>query len=213
MNLDFLNKEISFTGNKKDTYPTKKTINLYYKEDKTTRPSTIALYVIFFVVVGAFAAKLLIFDLAAELNQAERQLASKEAYLEEQLEALQEYNDISSQYSRYSSSYLRPDEMIQDRMVVLKMLEETVFNYKDTKFLTLTITENLVSLEFVHPNLYDASEIKALVETYTVNGEVLVVDVDVDTASYDEGDIHKYYTHMIIELESLVEEETTGGEQ
>lgn len=212
MKLDFLNQEISFTGNKKDTYPTKKTINLYFKEDTTTRPSTIALYVIFFIAVGALAAKLLIFDLTAELNRAESQLASKEAYLEEQLEALQEYNEISSQYSRYSSSYLRTDEMIQDRMVVLKMLEETVFQYKDTEFMSLSITEDLVSIDFVHPNLEEASEIKALIETYVVNGELLVEDVDVDTASYDEDDVHKYYTHMIIELKSLVEE-ATGGEQ
>ena len=32
---------------KKDEYPVKQTLNLYYKPDRTTKPATIALYVLF----------------------------------------------------------------------------------------------------------------------------------------------------------------------
>ena len=49
-------------------------------------------------------------DLAEELDRAQKEVDNKYAYLEEQLTVLKDYDDISSQYSRYSSSYLREDE-------------------------------------------------------------------------------------------------------
>ena len=39
-------KEYQIFKKNKNKLPSKKALNLYYKEDKTTRPSTVALYVI-----------------------------------------------------------------------------------------------------------------------------------------------------------------------
>ena len=203
MNLDFLNKEISFSGSKKDTYPTKKTINLYFKEDKTTRPSTIALYVIFFVLVGVLTAKILIVDLAAELNRAEKQLENKYAYVEEQLEILGDYADISSKYSRYSSSYLREDELLVDRMLVLDMLEKTIFLYSEEE--SVTITGDVVVVTFDGTDLQETANLVKMVEGYDI-----VSYVEVSTAVLNEG----YSTQMLITLVSQVAtEESVGGEQ
>jgi len=206
MKLDFLNKEISVSEVKKDTYPTKKTINLYFKEDKTTRPSTVALYVLFFVLVGALAAKILVVDLASELARAEKEVEAKYAYIEEQMAVLKDYNDISSQYSRYSSSYLREDEKIVDRMDVLDMLEKTVFLYSDEEF--VTITGDIVSVKFSGTDLQETANLVKMVEKYD-----MVASVEVSTATLSEG----YSTNMLITLvnQNATEEaeETTGGEQ
>lgn len=203
MNLDFLNKEITISRSKKDTYPTKKTINLYFKEDKTTRPSTIALYVIFFVLVGVLTAKILVVDLTAELNRAEKQLEAKYAYIEEQLELLDDYADISSKYSRYSSSYLREDEMLVDRMEVLDMLEKTVFLYSEEE--SVTITGEVVSVTFRGTDLQETANLVKMVEEYD-----MVSRVEVSTATLSDG----YSTQMLITLVSqAVSEESVGGEQ
>lgn len=203
MNLDFLNKEISLSSSNKDTYPAKKTINLYFKEDKTTRPSTIALYVIFFVLVGALTAKILIVDLAAELDRAEKQLEAKYDYVEEQLELLEEYSDISSKYSRYSSSYLREDEMLVDRMDVLDMLEKTVFLYSQEE--AVIITGDVVAVTFHDTNLQETANLVKMVEGYE-----MVSHVEVSTATLSDG----YSTQMLITLVSQVKtEESMGGEQ
>ena len=56
-------------ANAKNAYPSKTTINLYVKEDKTSRPSTIILYVLFIVVVLLGIAKVMVFDVLQELEE------------------------------------------------------------------------------------------------------------------------------------------------
>lgn len=201
MNLDFLNKEISLSGNKKDTYPTKKTINLYFKEDKTTRPTTIALYIMFFLVVGVLAAKILVVDLATELEKAERQMDAKYAYLEEQMTLLGDYSDISSKYSRYSSSYLREDEKLIDRMEIIDMLEKTVFLYSSEE--SVVITGDVVSVTFNGATLEESANIVSMIENYP-----MVSHTEVNMAALDEG----YSTHIMITLVSEETQEESNGE-
>ena len=76
------------TGKKKDVYPSKKTINLYYKEDKTTRPSTIALYALFIAVVLLAVSKVVVFDRLDELTKVEKQVKEMQAHYDEQMEKL-----------------------------------------------------------------------------------------------------------------------------
>ena len=197
-----MQKEFYLTGNKKDSYPTKSTINLYYKEDKTTRPSTIALYVLFFAVVALAFCKLFVFDILMELNSAKAELAKNEAYLESQMKYLTGYNDVSSQYSRYSYSYLTEDEILCDRMEVLAMLEETVF--KQSNIETVVITNDVVSLSFKGLNLEETALLVKEIQNYDI-----VEKVDVNTASLNSSSDEKdnLATKMVITLAS----EETGG--
>ncbi len=199
--MEFNQLNVNLTAKRKDGYPSKKTINLYYKEDKTTRPSTIALYVLFFAVVLLAAAKVLVFDLTYSLAKQEEEVKKQQAYLDQQLETLQQYKDISSQYSRYSFSYLREDEIFCDRMEVVKMLEEAVL--PKVRLNAFAITEYIVSLEFENPNLEEAASIVRVLETYDI-----VEYVSVSTATHDDV----YHTTMIITLAGAPEE-TAGGEQ
>ena len=80
-----MQKEFHISGKKKNTYPSKKVINLYYKEDKTTRPSTIALYVLFILVVLLAVVKVGVFDLLEKLDEAESEYLASQKHLEEQM--------------------------------------------------------------------------------------------------------------------------------
>lgn len=190
------------TGKKKDVYPSKKTINLYYKEDKTTRPSTIALYVLFIVVVLLAVSKVLIFDRIDGLARTQAKAEELQAHYDTQMEALKEYKDISSEYSRYSYSYLREDEMLCDRLDVWNMLDETVFRYTDTR--QFTITENVVSLHFDERDLAESADIVELIKKYD-----FVSDVDVTVATLETDNVKHYRTYMVITLV----DKTAGGEQ
>lgn len=186
MKLD-LNAPI--TGKKKDVYPSKKTINLYYKEDKTTKPSTIALYVLFIAVVLLAVSKVVVFDRLDELAKVEKQLAESQAHYDEQMQKLNAYKEISSQYSRYSFSYLREDEILCNRMDVLDMLEKTVFLYSDVD--NVSITEDVVAINFSGTNLEETAKLVQMVETFEI-----VSHVEVNTATLNED----YATRMVIIL-------------
>lgn len=195
MKLD-LNAPI--TGRKKDVYPSKQTINLYYKEDRTTRPSTIALYGLFIAVVLLAISKVVVFDRMDELAKVQDQMEDMQAHYDEQIAKLKEYKDISSQYSRYSFSYLREDEILCDRMDVLQMLEQTVFLYGSVD--TVSITEDVVSINFTGTNLEETAQLVKLVEGYEI-----VSHVEVSTATLNE----EYATRMVITLVGT----EAGGEQ
>lgn len=189
-----MQKEFYFTGTKKDTYPTKNTINLYYKEDKTTRPSTIALYVLFFAVVLLALAKLLIFDMLIVLNDKKVTYEKNQSYLENQLVYLKDYNEISDEYNRYSFSYLTEDEVVCDRLEVVAMLEETVF--KQATADSVIVTENVVSLSYQGLNLEETASLVKALEEYEI-----VEKVDVNTASLNSSDEKdNLTTKMVITL-------------
>ena len=110
-------KEYHIFKKKKNNIPSKKVINLYYKEDKTTRPSTIALYVLFILVVMLAVGKVAVYDKMLELEDAKAVLAKNQAHLDEQMAYLADYKEVSSQYSRYSFSYLKAEEKVVEQPV------------------------------------------------------------------------------------------------
>lgn len=198
-------KEYHIIKKNKKKIPSKKVMNLYYKEDRTTRPATIALYVLFIFVVMLAVAKVAVYDKMMELEEVEAQLDERQAYLDEKMAYLADYSEVSSKYSRYSFSYLRAEEKVCDRMEVLDMLEETVFT--QAKLESLVTTENTVSLSFKGLNLEDTAALAKKIEAYEI-----VEKVAVSTASLDEekeGEAETWISNMIITLIS----EEAGGEQ
>ena len=55
---------------RKTAYPAKRTMNLFYKPDRTTKPATVALYVLFALTCLLGLSKLLVYDLWMETQQA-----------------------------------------------------------------------------------------------------------------------------------------------
>lgn len=196
-----MQKEFHITGKKKDAYPSKKVINLYYKEDKTTRPSTIALYVLFAAVVMLAVVKVGVFDMLDKLDEAKSAYTANQRHLEEQMAKLENYDEISSKYSRYSYSYLKEDEMVCDRMDVLTMLEETI--YKEAEVKSTAIAGNVISMQYTGLTLEQTSWLVQRLNNYSI-----VEKVDVNTASLNASSENvNLSTTMVITLTS----EEKGG--
>lgn len=201
-----MQKEFNFTDKKKEKYPSKRVINLYYKEDKTTRPATIALYLLFVLVVCLAVAKLAVYDKLTELEDVRQTLEKNQAYLANQMEYLKDYGEVSSKYSRYSYSYLTAEEKICDRMDILSMLEETVFVQSTVE--TVAVSDNVISLNLKGMYLEDAARLAKEVEQYDIVARVEVNAASLNTSGNALEDT--LTTQMVI---TLVSEEETGGEQ
>ena len=194
-------KEINLFQKKKDNYPTKTTINLYYKEDKSAGISTFTLYVIFIIVILMALSKMFVFDVISDLNEAEAKYSQYQATLENYMSSLADYEKVNDEYNKYSYSYLTDQEKIQDRMDVLKMLEATIFANSTVQ--SVSISDDIISANLTDIDLEKTAVLAKALEEYEI-----VENVTVNTASFGGT----YTTRMVITLVSEGAEET-GGEQ
>ena len=194
-------KEINLFQKKKDNYPTKTTINLYYKEDKSAGISTFTLYVIFIIVILMALSKMFVFDVITDLNKAEKQYNEYQATLDTYMSSLADYEKVNDEYNKYSYSYLTDQEKIQDRMDVLKMLEATIFANSTVQ--SVSISDDIISANLTDIDLEKTAVLAKALEEYEI-----VENVTVNTASFGGT----YTTRMVITLVSEGAEET-GGEQ
>lgn len=106
---------------KKSAYPVKTSMNLFYKPDRTTKPATVALYVLFALTCLLGLSKLLVYDLWMENQQAQRALASVQEQLNGAMAQLSDYNEVREEYSRYSAT--EEERALVDRIQVLELLD------------------------------------------------------------------------------------------
>ena len=111
---------------RKTAYPTKTSMNLFYKPDRTTKPSTIALYVLFVLVLMLGLSKWLVYDLWMEKLDAERQLAAAQDEFNGVMLQLADYDEVQQRYFRYSAT--DEERAIVGRIEVLAMLEKAAGN-------------------------------------------------------------------------------------
>ena len=188
-------KDIVLFGKKKDNYPSKKTINLYYRDEKSDGISTFTLYLIFIVVILIALSKIFVFDLLGELNTAKSKYEQNQITLDSYMTALEKYDDVNAEYNRFSYSYLSDQEKIQDRMAVLAMLEQTVFAH--SKVQSISISVDTISVKLTEIELDETATLAKMIEDHEIVDSVMV-----NTASFGGT----YTTHMVITL-------TAGGEQ
>ena len=193
-------KDTKAKKKKKDVYPSKQVINLYFKEDKTSRTSTIFLYGLFGIVLLLAVLKFGVLDMMTELNDVKAAYEKNEKSLEQYADKLANYKDVVSQYNRYSDSYLNENEIFCDRMDILSMLEETVFAQGNVS--NVSISNNTVSINFTGLDLEQTANLTKTIEEYPI-----VTDVTVNTASFGGS----YSVRMVINVTEEVEE--TGGDQ
>lgn len=192
-------KDIVLFEKKKDKYPSKTTLNLYYQDEKSAGISTFTLYLIFIIVVLVALSKMFVFDLVGELNTAKKTYEQNQSILASYQSALERYDDVNAEYNRFSYSYLSDQEKIQDRMDVLAMLESTVFAKSSVQ--SVSISGSLISVSLTDIGLDETAALAKMLEDHEI-----VDSVTVNTASFGGT----YTTHMVI---TLVSEGETGGEQ
>ena len=182
-------------ANTKNTYPSKTTINLYVKEDKTSRPSTIILYVLFIAVVLLGIAKVMVFDVLQELEEQKMAYEKYKNQLVKYQEVLERYDDVAKEYNLYSYSYLTKEEMFCDRVEILKMLEETVLEQAQVN--AITVSGNKVTVNLEGLDLEKTAQLSQKIQEYDI-----VTQVTVNEASYG-GDYS-------VRLEIVLTEEAGG---
>lgn len=162
---------------KKIVLPDKRTMNLYYKPDRTTRPATIALYVLFALSLLLAAAKFGVYDLLMKLDDAQTELARTQAAEQQYAMQLTDYDEVLHQYHLYSAT---EDELnTTDRMEILDMLDELVRSRADVT--TYSVAGPTVTLAMSGITLGESAEI-----IRDLRESPLVAAASVNTAATDE---------------------------
>lgn len=164
-----LNMEI---GKKKDVYPSKKSINLYYYEDVSTKVSTIVLNVIFIGVVLLFLIKILLVDVIMDKHDALEKVEEIQKALDRQLVAIEDYDEVAEEYARYSYKILVDDMKITDRIEILEMLENTVF--ADGQISNVSVSGYTISLSFAGLNLDECAQLITNLQSYEMVDSVVI---------------------------------------
>ena len=183
--------------NRKAAYPTKTSMNLFYKPDRTTRPTTVALYVLFAVVCLLALAKLLVYDLWIQNRDAQRDLATAQERLNSAMLELSDYNEVRQDYFRYSAT--DEERALVDRMEVLAMLDGALAN---TDVNSISIKDSEVQLELANVTLAQSAEIVSRLEAAP-----LVASTTVNTATSGSGDRKEAKTTIIVQLQTEEAEE------
>lgn len=108
----------------KAVYPGKREMNLHYKPDRTTGPTTVALYVLFVLALLLAAAKFLVYDPLVDLAETREALARVEAVKADYDARLEEYPEVKRQYQLYAAT---DEELSQtDRLEVLELVDKVI---------------------------------------------------------------------------------------
>lgn len=151
-------------------YPEKRSMNLFYKPDRTTKPATIALYVLFTLVCLLGLSKFLVYDLWAESARAQRELeAAHDQLARVQLE-LADYGQVRERYSRYSATEEERD--LIDRMEVLDLVEEALGTTAALD--ALSISGSAVQIQFSGVTLAQTAEIVKKLEASPIVASTVV---------------------------------------
>lgn len=196
-------KEKGPASQKKKSYPQKRTMNLYYRPDRTTKPATIALYVFFVLVCLLGLSKILIYDPWVETSQAQQTLAAAEDELSGAIQELADYNMVQERYNRYSAT--DEEESIVDRMEVLNLLETVVGTTADLD--KISISGSTVQLQFSGVSLNQTARIvKALETSPIVAGTVVNTASTTKEEAYSDDDGSHIRVNVLIYLQREVAE-------
>ena len=176
---------------KKETYPTKKRMNLYFKVDRTTAPATAALYISFVVVVLVALSNVMILDPWLEvrgLEEQARQLEEENAAL---LLQLKDFSKVQEEYLRIAPT---EEEQAQgDILEVLQLIDGVIRPSAQVK--QVSVSENKVLLTFSGVTLGESAQLVSLLEQ-----SPLVTGTSVDTAVSREEDQGLSEVHVYFEM-------------
>lgn len=191
------NREMGGAARKKRrALPTKTSMNLYFKEDRTTKPATAMLYILFILAMLAAAGKFLVFDRV----QANRALEDEAARLESQtaavLQQLEDYQAVMEEYTRLAPT--QRERALADRMDVLDLIDDVI--RPEAQITAVTIRDRQVLVEFSGVTLVETAGLVARLEESDI-----VERTTVDTAASEEG------TSATVDVEMLID--LAGGEE
>lgn len=161
-------------------YPSKKTINLMYREhDTQDRVFTIVLFALFMIFLYFFSR----YGVAAQLaraDAAEANYSRMEQNLEKMKEANSQYASVRADYSHYGNGYLNDEELSrQDRVTMLNVIDERVHAAGGIQ--TIQIQDNIAVITV---GVTDAQRLPDII--LSLEGSEYVSYVTAQTAATDE---------------------------
>ena len=182
------------------SYPAKRSMNLYYKPDRTTKPATIGLYVLFVLTCLLGLSKFLIYDVGMEALQAQQSLAAAEAQLESLNLELADYEEVWERYSRYSAT--DEERALIDRMEVLALLDQAVGASLDA----VSISGETVQLQFSGVTLAQTAQIVSALEASPIVAYTMV-----NTAATTQGEGGSADASAPVQASVLIQLQKGGG--
>lgn len=182
---------------RKSAYPTKTSMNLFYKPDRTTKPATVALYVLFVATCLLGLSKLLVYDLWAENQEAQKTLIAVQDQLNGTMIQLADYSQVRERYSRYSAT--EEERALIDRMEVLDLLDEAVGGTAQLDH--VSISGDMAQVQFSGVTLAQTAQIVRVLESSPI-----VAGTVVNTASTTENAGALVQTSIQIQLQKEADE-------
>lgn len=182
---------------RKTERPAKRTMNLYYKPDRTTKPATVALYVTFVLVCLLGLGKVLVYDVWMETVQARETFAQAERELEGVMQELSDYNEVRMRYNRYSAT--EEERALIDRMEILELLDSAVS--VTAAMDTVVIRDNTVQLQFSGVTLAQTAQI-----VEALGASPIVASTTVNTAATTGHAADLVQADILIQLQKEGEE-------
>ena len=161
-------------------YPSKKTINLMYREhDTQDRVFTLVLFALFMIFLYFFSC----YGVAAQLaraDAAEANYSRMEQNLAKMKEANSQYASVRADYSHYGNGYLNEEELSrQDRVTMLNVIDERVHAAGGIQ--TIQIQDNIAVITV---GVTDAQRLPDII--LSLEGSEYVNYVTAQTAATDE---------------------------
>ena len=180
---------------KRRTYPTKTTMNLYFRESRGTKPATILLYVLFVLVLLLAAGKFLVLDRVLAVDALEDEAVRMESQTASVMARLGEYPAVLEEYTRLAPT--EREQALTDRMDVLDLIDEVI--RPAAHISRVTIQDQQVLVEFSGVTLVETADIVSRLEA-----SPLVARTTVDTAASEED-------RATVDVDMLIE--LSGGEE
>lgn len=169
--------------------PAKRTMNLYFKEDRTTAPATALLYILFALVVVLGLSKVLVYDRFAALWALEDQAAALERQIQSQQETLARFSEVEREYLRRAPT---EEELAQaDRMAILDLIDGTLRPAATVD--QVTISGSSVLVRFSQVTLEEAA---GLVNQLSQSPLVGSIRVDTAASTQDSQDLVEVTVYM-----------------
>lgn len=167
---------------KSAVYPSKKSMNLYYKIDTTTVPATVSLYVLFVLVLLLAAAKFMIYDYVQEASVLQQQADKINSQISNYTQKLSEYAEIEKEYNLYSAT--EEEEANVSRIQILDLIDNSIRSVANVD--SITIQDSSVLVTFSGITLKQSADIVTKLEQSPI---VSKIDVDTAKSSNDNEDI------------------------
>ncbi len=165
-------------GNKLKTHktlklPSKKTMNLYQVEITDNSWQRVIPYAMLIIVVVVAFTKFGVFQRLSQLDKWREQVSKAQSQLNELNKSLEDYDDVKTDYIRYTDDYMLKEEgKLVDRMRIIGLIGDNVSNIGKIK--SYAIADNTVSLEVIVDTLDDVRMIRKQLEAVDWVGNITV---------------------------------------